>query len=242
MTTTGSADIAGVFVEIADTLVDEFDLIEFLQMLTNRATALSDTHTAAVLLADQHGRLQFMAASDEQVHLLEMFQLSVDEGPCVDCFRFAAPIINADLSKAQSRWPLFAPRATALSLRSVHAFPLRLRGTVLGSLGLFSEQSVTIPQDVARVLQAVADVATIGIIHERAARQGEMVTGQLRYALNSRVTIEHAKGYIAQTYDVSVDDAFELLRSYCRRNGLRLSETAARFIDDADQAPDLRTG
>ena len=239
MTATGSSDLARVFVEIADTLVDDFDLVEFLQMLSHHATQLSATHSAAVLLSDDQDRLHFMAASDEQVHLLELFQLSIGEGPCLDCFRFGAPVINSDLSRARARWPQFAPRATAMGLSSVHAFPLRLRGSVLGTMGLFGEQAVPIEQDTVAVLQAFADVATISILQERTVRRGEVLTTQLQGALNSRVTIEQAKGYIAQQYQVSVDAAFEMLRTYCRRNGSRLSQVALEFVNDPAHAPDL---
>src|SRR4051812_12845057 len=132
--------LADVFVEAADTLVDHFDLIEFLQTLATRTPELIDASAAGLLLADPKGRLQVMAASDERTQLLELFQIQAQEGPCLDCFRTGAPVINADLITAADRWPQVAPRAVAAGFRAVHAFPLRLRKEVIGALNLFSTE------------------------------------------------------------------------------------------------------
>src|SRR5689334_22643097 len=137
MTTVSEQRLARIFVEVADTLVDEFDLIEFMQMLADRVAGLIDTATVGLLLVDEKGRLQFMAASDETTKLLELFQLQWQDGPCLDAFRAAEPVVNADLSTASARWPRFAPYATAAGFRSVHAFPLRLRNDVIGAMGVF---------------------------------------------------------------------------------------------------------
>ncbi len=129
--------VAEIFVEFADTLVEEFDLIEFLQMVTTRASELVGSSAAGLLLADPQGTLQFMAASDERAEMLELFQVQSHEGPCQDCFREGAAVVNADLRRSPGRWPNFAPRAAAAGFASVHAFPLRLRREVIGALNLF---------------------------------------------------------------------------------------------------------
>ncbi len=239
MTTLSAEHVAEVFVEVADTLVDEFDLIEFLQMVTSHTSELADTAAAGLLLADHDGRLQFMAASDERAELLELFQLQAEEGPCQDCFRTGIPVTNADLRTAEDRWPLFAPRAVAAGFRSVHAFPLRLRQQVIGTLNLFgSDLGRMQPSDV-RVVQALADVATIGLLQERAVRRGEVLAEQLQGALNSRIIIEQAKGAIAQIHGCSVDAAFEMLRTYGRNHGLRLGAVAFAVVTDPASLPDL---
>ena len=232
MSTLSAERVSEVFVELADTLVDEFDLIEFLQMVTSRASELVGSAAAGLLLADAEGRLQFMAASDEQSHLLELFQVQSQEGPCQDCFRQGTAVTNADLREASDLWPLFAPRAVAVGFRSVHAFPMRLRKEVIGALNLFGTEAVEIDADDARIVQAMADVATIGLLQERAVRRGELLSEQLQGALTSRIIIEQAKGAIAQAGRVTVDEAFRLLRDYSRRTNQRLGVVAYAVLTD----------
>lgn len=233
MTTVSAERLAKTFVEVSDTLVDEFDLIEFLHTLTVRTVDLVGATAAGLLLADQRGRLEFMAASDENTRLLELFQVQSHEGPCLDAFRTAAPVVNADLRTATGRWPQFAPRATAAGFRSVHAFPLRLRAEVIGALNVFGTDGSS-ELDIADVpvVQALADVATIALLQERAIRRGEVLSEQLQGALNSRIVIEQAKGALAQANGISVDAAFTLLRDYARRNNRRLSEVAQGLLTD----------
>lgn len=242
MTMMSSDRLAEVFVELADTLVDEFDLIDFLHMVTVRASEFAHTTAAGLLLADHQGRLQFMAASDERTELLELFQVQTHEGPCQDCFSEGAPVVNADLrdADADARWPQFAPRAVAAGFRSVHAFPLRLRQQVIGALNLFGADVGRMEPGDVQLVQAMADVATVGLLQERTIRRGEVLTEQLQGALNSRIVIEQAKGAIAQIYSCTTDEAFTLLRDYSRRNRLLLGDFAQEFTTDHANAPDLR--
>jgi GAF domain-containing protein len=239
MTTVSEQRLAKIFVEVADTLVDEFDLIEFLQMLADRAAGLIDTATVGLLLTDQRNRLQFMAASNETTKLLELFQLQWQDGPCLDAFRTATPVVNADLRTANARWPRFAAYATAAGFRSVHAFPLRLRNEVIGAMGVFGTEATLFDDADVQIVQALADVAAIGLLQERTIHRGELLTEQLQGALNSRIIIEQAKGAVAQAYHVSVDAAFELIRSFARSNNRRLSDVANVVVTDLSSLPDL---
>jgi transcriptional regulator with GAF, ATPase, and Fis domain len=239
MRTVSRERLAEVFVEMADTLVDEFDLIEFLQTVTARTAELADVAAVGLLLADHHGQLQFMAASDEATRLLELFQIQHHEGPCLDAFRTRTPVVNADLTQAGDRWPLFAPRATESGFHSVHALPLRLRSDVIGALNLFGTGTTPLAADDIQVVQALADVATIGLLQERAIHRAEILTEQLQGALNSRVVIEQAKGALARIHNVSVDAAFDRLRSYARRNNRKLSDLAHAVITEPDTIPTL---
>lgn len=241
MTTVSAERLATIFVEVADTLVDEFDIIEFLHMLADRTAALVHASAVGLLLADQRGRLEFMAGSDENVKLLELFQIQNQEGPCLDAFRTATPVINADLRTASARWPRFAPRATAAGFRSVHACPLRLRSEVIGALNLFGNDVGALDDTDVQIVQAVADVATIGLLQERTIHRGELLTEQLQSALNSRIVIEQAKGAIAQAQRVSVDEAFARLRGYARRTSRRLSDVAYAVVTDPAALPELST-
>jgi transcriptional regulator with GAF, ATPase, and Fis domain len=239
MSTVSRERLAEVLVEMADTLVDDFDLIEFLQMITTRTAELVNVAAVGLLLADHHGQLQVMAASDEQTKLLELFQVQIHEGPCLDAYLTRSPVVNADLRQAGAHWPLFAPRATQVGFRSVHAIPLRLRSTVIGALNLFGADTGSLGPDDVRVVQALADVATIGLLQERAIHRGEVLTEQLQGALNTRVVIEQAKGALARTHGVSVDDAFQRMRSYARNHNRKLSDVANAVLTESASVAEL---
>lgn len=233
--------LAEVFVEIADTLVDDFDVVEFLESLTRHTAEVSDAASAGLLLADPHGQLQYMASSATSVKLLELFQLQYLEGPCLDCFRTGTAVVNSDLNHARHRWPLFAPRAVEAGFQSVHAFPLRHRQQVIGALNLFStDLGVLDPADV-RIIQGLADIATIALLQERTLRSAEILTEQLQSALNSRIAIEQAKGVLARTHGIRVDAAFDLMRAYARANHHRLSDVAQAVVTDPTRHPELTT-
>jgi len=231
MTTISANRVARVFVEVADTLVNEFDLIEFFHMLTTRVADMLDASPVGLLIADQRGRLEFMAASDETVEHLELFQAQNQEGPCLDAYRQGQPVVNEDLAEAAGRWPSFAPRAVAAGFRSVHAFPLRLRADRIGALNVFSASvGGRLDDSDIQVVQALADVASIGLLQERAIRRGEILTEQLQGALNSRIIVEQAKGAVAQAFGINVDEAFELIRAHSRNNNQRLVDIARTIV------------
>jgi len=212
------------FVEAADTLVDDFDVIDFLHTLAERCVHLLDVDAAGLMLADQHGTLRATAASSENARLLELFELQTDAGPCLDAFHTGRAVVNADLRANHERWPRFAEAAAANGFIAVHALPLRLRDSVIGALNLFSAGPLSDAD--TRAGQALADVATIGILAQRNIHQAELLTVQLQTALHSRVTIEQAKGMLAERLQISVDEAFNLLRQHARSHNLRLSDLA----------------
>jgi GAF domain-containing protein len=235
MTTISAERLAATFVEVADTLVDEFDLIEFLHMLTDRTAELVGAAAVGLVLADNGGRLEFVAGSNENVKLLELFQLQAHEGPCLEAFRTGQPVINVKLGDATPRWPRFAPRATATGFQSVHAFPMRLRSRTIGALNVFGDteggdfDGADVP-----IVQALADVAAIALLQERAVHRGEVLTEQLQGALNSRIVIEQAKGAVAQAHQISVDEAFTRIRNHARGNNKKLLDVAHSIITERD--------
>ena len=234
-----SAELAALFVQVADTLVVDFDIVDFLQMVTARTADLTGVEAAGLVLVDEHRRLRFMAASTESAKMLELFQLQAEEGPCRDCFRTGRPVITSDLSRAAGRWPRFAPQAVTAGYHAVYAFPLRHRATIVGALNLFSPAAGRIETGDLAIIQGLADVATIGLLQQRALAHGHLLTEQLQLALNSRITIEQAKGAIAQMRDTSVDDAFTLMRTYARRHQLRLTDLAYAVLTDPASHPQL---
>ncbi|MET1060733.1 MAG: GAF and ANTAR domain-containing protein [Nocardioides sp.] len=232
--------LADVFVDVADTLVTDFDLIDFLHTVAGHAAEITGTAAVGLMLADSNGRLHYMAASSESARLLELLQLQNSEGPCLECFNSGEPVAQPDLRAAYDRWPVFARRAVASGVLAVHALPMRLRDTVIGALNVFQSESVALPAEDQRVLRALADLATIAIIQERAMARAELLNEQLQSALTSRIVIEQAKGAIAQTYGVSVERAFEMLRGHARSHQLRLSELAHTIVTQPGAAAILR--
>jgi GAF domain-containing protein len=222
--------LSDAFIEVADTLVTDFDVIDFLNTLTEHAMAVSGAAAAGLLLADHNGRLQFMAATDQDVRALELYQLQNAEGPCLDAFRLREPVVNADLAHAGGRWPRFAPRAIEAGFQSVHAFPMRWRERVIGALGLFGSEDHRFDPDEVRVVQALADVATIGLLQQRSIADAEGMTEQLQVALNSRIVIEQAKGAFAQLNGITVDEAFRRLRQEARTSRRKLTEVCAEVL------------
>ncbi|MFI0979607.1 GAF and ANTAR domain-containing protein [Streptomyces sp. NPDC021093] len=225
--------IATAFVELADTLVDDFDVIEFLQRLAARCVELLDVSAAGLMLVNQHGQLQTAASSDERAWLLDLLEIQHQEGPCLDCFRGRTAVLPVALDTPETleRWPVFAPRAREYGFHTTYAIPLRLRDTVIGALNLFATTPHLKlgPGDV-ELAQALADAATIGILQQRTIRQNELLAGQLQTALTNRVRLEQAKGMLAERWAISVDEAFTELRSYARRSQLALSEVALELV------------
>lgn len=216
-----------VFVELADTLVADFDVIEFLHLLTERCVQLLDIDQAGLVLADETGRLQLVAASSEQTRLLEMFQLEREEGPCLECYSTGRPVASSDLTADHERWPMFSEVALRRGFASVHSLPMRLRDHVIGALNLFQSEPAALDVDSVALGQGLADVATIGLIGERAAREQAMLSQQLQTALNTRILIEQAKGMVAERAGISVDEAFTTMRLHARNSNRKLTDVAA---------------
>ncbi|MDN5859138.1 MAG: GAF and ANTAR domain-containing protein [Pseudonocardia sp.] len=231
--------LIGAFVGLADTLVDDYDMIDMLDRLVRYSVELLAADAAAIMLADAQRRLRVVAASSEAAELMELLQLEADEGPCVDCFTSGAPVQVPDLTEAARRWPRFVAAATERgAYRSVHALPLRLRREGIGAMNLFHRDPGVLPDADLALGQALADVATIGILSERAIHRGEVLNEQLQAALTSRVVIEQAKGVLAEAGGLSMDAAFDRLRRFARDRNQRLSDVARR-VAEAGIGPDV---
>lgn len=223
--------LAGTFVTLADTLVDDFDVVELLNVLIAECVDLLGASASGLMLADEHGRLRVAVASSERARLLELFQLQNDEGPCLESFRTGKPVGVERLDDEQARWPQFAAAAAQEGFVTVLALPMRLRGEVIGGLNLFGDsQSPPISEREVPIAQALADVATIAILQDRLARSREILADQLQVALNSRVTIEQAKGALATRLDIDPGEAFEMLRTRARTSRRRLVEVAEEVV------------
>jgi transcriptional regulator with GAF, ATPase, and Fis domain len=219
------------FAKLADTLVAGYDTVELLQSLVESCQELLAVTDAGIVLAGPGNELELVASTSESSALVEAIQLGAESGPAIESFTSGRPVSLSDLDDAPERWSRFRDRAQKLGYSSVHALPMRLRETTIGSLSLLSEEVGELDEMDLIAAQALADVATIGILHERTLRESSMLVQQLQGALNSRIVIEQAKGVIAFTRGVSVDAAFDFIRSYARSNRLGLSEVAEQLVD-----------
>jgi GAF domain-containing protein len=223
--------ILTTFAKLADTLVDEYDVVELLQLLVDSCRELLDVTEAGILLADTQGVLEVVASTSESSRLVEAMQLSAEDGPCVESYRTGTVVTVVDIAAVPGRWARFRDSALAQGFRSAYAIPMRLRETTIGTVNLLRDRSGEMDERDLVAARAFADVATIGILHQRSITDSVELTHQLQAALSSRVVIEQAKGVIAHTKGVPIDEAFDLIRSYARANRLGLSEVAARLVD-----------
>ena len=221
------------FVQLADTLVIDYDIVEVLQALIERCARIFDATDGGILLPDADGSLAVVATTSERSHVISLLQLRASEGPCVDAFVTGQLVTVENIASTYARWPNFATGAADLGYLSMHAIPLRLRGETIGSLNLFRDVVGRLGPDDAAAAQALADVATIGILQHRAVRQADNARDQLQHALNSRVLIEQAKGVLSQTDGIEIAEAFERMRTRARTTGTRLSVIAEQVIAQA---------
>jgi GAF domain-containing protein len=225
-----SEKIFDVFATLADTLVANYDVLDVLQTLVDACRDTLDVDSAGILLANSSGRLEVVASTSEANALVETMQLDADAGPCMDCFRTRSVVSLPDVAAGPERWRRFASTALAVGIHSVYAIPLRLRETTIGTLNLMRGERGEFDRHDIRAAQAFADVATIGILQERSLRDASAVRDQLQQALNSRVVIEQAKGVVAETANVSVEEAFTAIRDLARSQQVALRSIAHQIV------------
>jgi GAF domain-containing protein len=224
------AVLARAFVRLADTLASDFDIVDFLHGLSADSVEILRAEAAGVMLADPRGGLRLIASSDERMRLLELFELQGAQGPCLDAFS-SGRAVQASAADSRVRWPLFAPQASGAGFRVMCAVPLRVRTNVIGALNLFRGTDEPFTSTEMEIAQAMAEMAAIGLIQERALRERNLLAEQLQAALNSRVVIEQAKGMLAEYLTTTMDNAFKLLKSYARDHNRKLSEIASDVVD-----------
>lgn len=225
------AELARTFVEVADTLVADFDIVDLLTLVADRCVEILGASATGLMVAGSDGELRVVASSSENMRVLELFELQTEEGPCPECYRTGEAVVDHPLSVTNPRWPKFGPRAREAGFRSVYAFPMRLRSNVIGAVNLFCAGTTGLSAADVTAAQAFADIATIAILQHRAVTDAQTINNQLTTALNSRVVIEQAKGIVAEHAGVPMDQAFALLRSHARNRNLRLDDVARSVID-----------
>lgn len=220
------AELVRTFVEVADSLVDDFDVVDLLTLVADRCVDVLDVAAAGLMVAGADGDLRVVASSSETMRVLELFELQAEDGPCPECYRTGEPVVGIPLAVDDARWPRFAPRAVDAGFLSVYAFPMRHRSRVIGAVNLFCAHAGGLTAADVTAAQALADIATIAILQHRAVADAQTINAQLTTALNSRIVIEQAKGIVAEHCGLAMDQAFALLRSHARGHNLRLDDVA----------------
>ena len=232
MEMTRESEVVRSLVEMADILVDDFDIVELLTGVADRSVQLLEVSAAGVMLASPTGSLGLVASSSEAMRLLELFELQAQEGPCMDAFRTGEPVEHENLRAAGAgRWPLFSEAALQAGFQSALALPLRLREVTLGALNLLRVTQAPMVEADLIVARAFADLAALSIVQHRASVEAHRLNEQLSGALNSRVVIEQAKGVISERADIDLAQAFARLRTYARNHNRRLTDVAESAID-----------
>ena len=224
-------ELVNTFVALADTLVTGYDVVDLLHTLVADCALILDASAAGILLLAPDGELEVVASTSERSHLVELMQLQAGEGPCTESVASGRAVSVRDIRAIDQKWPRFRAGALEQGFRSLHAVPLRLRAETIGSLNLFWDEPGTMDEGDATVAQALADLATVGILQECTIREGHIARAQLQHTLDSRVLIEQAKGVIAQSHGIDMDAAFAMLRQYARGNQRSLAEVAGDVVD-----------
>ncbi|MBD8024419.1 GAF and ANTAR domain-containing protein [Microbacterium gallinarum] len=227
---TRELQLLGTFVALADSLVDDFDVVDLLQRLVDECISLFDASAAGILLLSPSGELEVIASTSERSELVELMQLRAGAGPCVEAATTGEVVSVDDIDQISDRWPAFAADARASGFSSIHAIPLRLRNSTLGSLNLLRDEPGALDAADAAAAQALADIATITILQQRLVEESAIAQAQLQRALYSRVVIEQAKGYLAQRQNIDMDEAFARIRSHARSTQSRISVVAADIV------------
>jgi GAF domain-containing protein len=222
--------ISDTFVDLADTLASDYDIVDFLHLLVERCQSILCVDAGGVLLKDLRGDLRLVAATSDKMQQLEESEIRLGEGPCIDAYREVQQVVAEDLGQAHGRWPQATPDALAMGLHAVYAFPLRLRSDCIGALNMYREKPGPFDGHDVRMAQAFADVAAIGVLQARSVTAADERAEQLQLALNSRVVIEQAKGVIAAQKGVSPSEAFDVLRRRARSQRIKLHEVAAGVV------------
>ncbi|SDU91877.1 ANTAR domain-containing protein [Microlunatus sagamiharensis] len=235
------ARVLSAVVTLVDNLLQDFDVVELLTDLTEQCATLLDVSSAGLLLADARGGLHLMAATSDHTEEIELLQLQADEGPCLDCYASGRPVSIADLSAVSGRWPQFVPAARSAGFASVHAVPMTAAGSALGALNLFGTRSGSLNESDLLVARSLAHVASVAIVQGHPPTP-ETVLPRLKSALASHVVVEQAKGFLRERLDVTVTEAFALLRRYARENDTHASAVARRLMSEPASRPTIVDG
>lgn len=231
--TTRESRLAAALLEAADTLTDGFDPAAHLRLVSGRCAELLAARAVGIMLVGAGGETLALGGGDRLAHVL--LEAQRDGGPCPESHRTGRPVPPASLHgpEVAARWPEFTPCALRHGIGTTFAVPLRRGDSLLGALNVFdvNHQSPGGSSASVGTAQAFADATALGLHNHRAHDGFRTLSGQLQHALTSRVRIEQAKGILAERRRTGVDEAFDVLRGYARRNRLPLDAVARSVVE-----------
>ncbi|MDQ1041614.1 GAF domain-containing protein [Streptomyces sp. V3I8] len=231
------ARVTAAFIDLADTLAADFDPDDFLYRVAEHCMSLLDIDDAGVMLFAHAGPLRLAASTSEAVRLVELFELDASEGPCFTAFHTATPVDHPLAAAPTPRWPRFSARARRSGYTSVHAAPILLRGQTIGVLNLFRRTPGSLPEPDRALARALADATAISLLQQTTLDQHRAVHDQLQQALDTRVFIERAKGFLIARHRITPDAAFQQLRAYARRHRIRIADLARAVVEETVTLP-----
>ena len=224
------AHITSVLRRFAGTLVGEYDLDEVLATLGEDVARTLDCAGAGVMLGDRQGDLRFVSTSDPVLDRLEKLQIEGDEGPCLLAYRTGEAVVASNLDD-DPRFPDFGPRAVEEGMHAVYSFPMHLQGETIGALNLYADHSGGLSDDEVSLGRTFADVATIYVVHARDVEDHEELTAGLQKALDTRIVVEQAKGFLVARNRIEPRAAFDLLRRYARSHSTKVRQVALDIVE-----------
>jgi GAF domain-containing protein len=218
----------------------ETDLVRALERVVTSVDRLFGYDGAGIMLIDQESRLVYVAASDEIGRALEEAQVRAEQGPCTDAFVHARAIITKDV-RADARWPKMADLLDE-RITAVAGVPILLGGGPVGTLNVYCTRPFGWDDSDIAALEAYA--ALVGEIMTAAlsSEDHSATVAHLKYALDYRVVIERAIGYLMATHGVDAVTAFGRLRKQARDSRRRVADLAAEILGDTTMpAPRTRS-
>lgn len=229
------------FVDLAGGLVGDFDVQDLLHRLAEHCVRLVDSMSACgVMLLDRTNVLSVVAAFPDVGRALDVAQLEVGDGPCLECVRTGRGVHSTDLIEDGARWPRWSRLAVARDFRTVYATPLRLGDQIIGTLNLFGPSPTDSTEQDLLIIRALADVATITILQQRSVSRAAALNTQLQTALASRIAVEQAKGVLSESLGVDMDEAFTILRHNSRSTNTKLTVLAGYLASGRIKAAELQ--
>jgi transcriptional regulator with GAF, ATPase, and Fis domain len=227
-----ASSVTQAFVDATAAMVEDRDVADTLAKLLHDCATSTAANAIGLLVTDERGDLDVLSATSHQATELEIYQLQHDAGPCIDAVRSGTSVAVATDGDIKARWGVVGEAIVEAGFHAVQSVPLRWHGRIIGALNAFHRDPGTVDEDTQVLLQAFADVATVVIVQTAELSSSEL-TERVRLALAGRTVIEQAKGVLAQTNNIDMAAAYELLARRAAENGSSLSQAAARIIQDA---------
>jgi GAF domain-containing protein len=220
----------------ASTMARSFDANDVLYELCEGAVKILDATGAGVSVASEEGTLEFVTSTTQDVVELEHVQQRDQQGPCVSAFTTGEVVVVREIASLE-QWPAYQDAARRAGFASVVGVPLALDGLKVGSLNVYDARLRDWSRTDLAAARVLADVATAYLVRAGQLAEERRLTQQLQQALDSRIVIEQAKGMVGRDHQISVDEAFDLMRQYSRANNRSLRDVATAVVEQGAAIP-----